>query len=465
MEKMQPHIFQNYETLINHGMKSLRADALDITQAAVHRAIPYLETKKRIRAEGDMLTVGDQVYRFSQLEHIYVVGVGKGAYPMAQAIEEILGGRITQGIVLVKKGDHRRLTHIEIIESGHPLPDQAGIDAAKRICALLQKTTERDLILLPITGGSSAMLNLPDGDITLEDMQQTNQLLLGSGADIAHMNAVRKHLCKMKGGHLVEMASPSPMHTFTLNTNPPGLKWPDLVFADSSTFADAIRIMKDFRIWDRAPERVKAHLLRGAASPEMETPKVLHHPHNHIHYVADPPSACEAAAQKAAELGYTPHILSSALDGEAREAGMFFACVANEVIQYGRPFRPPCALISGGETTVDLNNSARVGLGGPNQETVLGFVRRIKDSNPAVCVCVDSDGTDGPTDIAGGISDGYSPERARQLGIPLEERLMEHDAATVLLAMEDALFTGHTGTNIMNIRVVVIGKESDHGTD
>lgn len=304
------------------------------------------------------------------------------------------------------------------------------------------------------------MLNLPEGDLTLDDMRQINRLLLASGADIAHMNTVRKHLCKMKGGRLVNLAYPSPMHTFTLDTNPPGLMWPDLVYADSSTFEDAIQVLKKYGIWDQAPERVRNFLLWGWSHPEAETPKVLCHPHNYIHSVADPPSACEAAACRARELGYTPHILSTAIDGEARELGIFLACMANEVVRSGRPFTPPCAIISGGETTVSLPlDRDAVGIGGPNQETALGFVLRIRDGYPAVCVSADSDGTDGPTEFAGGISDGWSAMRAGELGISLEEALRTHDTLTALKAMGDALHTGHTGTNIMNLRVVVIGKE------
>ena len=451
-------LFRNYDSLIGGELSELRNACLAIAEAAIRRAIPYSETKKRISVSEGVLRVSDSVYALSELNHIYVIGVGKGAYPIALAMEEQLGELISEGVVLVKRGDHRRLERIEVIESGHPLPDENGIEGAKKIRAIVEKAGADDLILAAITGGSSAMMNLPFDGISLEDLRLTNRLLLGSGADIAHMNMVRKHLCTMKGGHLVELAYPAPMHTFTLDTNPPGILWPDLVYPDSSTYADAIRVAEEYGFWNELPESVKAHLKKGAADPSMETPKVLSHPRNYIHSVADPKSTCAAAAERAKELGFEPYVLSTAMDGEAKDLGIFFACMANEIAETGRPFKAPCALISGGETTVTLPIGCR-GKGGPNQETAMGFVTRIREGVPAVCLSMDSDGTDGPTDIAGGISDGFTRKKAAERGVPYENLLKEHESSEALSRMGDALLTGHTGTNIMNVRIVLIGKE------
>ena len=203
------HIIKNYDMLLSHGETKTRKVALDIAEAAIQRAIPYHETLRLIQRTPESISIGERTIFLREIDHIYVVGVGKGAYPIAQALEEKLGDLIDEGIVLVKKGDTRRLKRIEIIESGHPLPDQAGIDGAKKILSILQKAGERDLIFAPITGGSSAMMNLPCGRITLEDLRKINDALLKSGASIGKMNAVRKHLCKMKGGHLVEYAKPA----------------------------------------------------------------------------------------------------------------------------------------------------------------------------------------------------------------------------------------------------------------
>lgn len=215
------------------------------------------------------------------------------------------------------------------------------------------------------------MMNLPCGRITLEDLRKINDALLKSGASIGKMNAVRKHLCKMKGGHLVEYAKPAEIHTLTLDTAPPDMPWPDLSLADPTTFQDAINMMKEYAIWDEAPASIREHLLEGLAHPEMETPKKLTNTRAYIHSVADPRSTCVAAANKAKELGYTPYVLSTALEGDACNLGIFFSGIANEVTKTGRPFAAPCAIISAGETTVTIHGPC--GAGGPNQETALGY--------------------------------------------------------------------------------------------
>lgn len=454
------HIVKNYDALLAHGEAKTRKAALDIAEAAIRRAIPYHETLRLIQRGPDSISIGERTVLLRDIDHIYVVGVGKGAYPIAQALEEKLGDLIDEGIVLVKKGDTRRLKRIEIVESGHPLPDQAGIDGAKRILQILQKAGERDLIFAPITGGSSAMMNLPCGGITLEDLRQINDQLLKSGASIGKMNAVRKHLCRMKGGHLVEYAKPAEIHTLTLDTAPPDMPWPDLSLADPTTFQDAIDMLKEYDIWDTAPASVRAHLLAGLKDPSMETPKKLTNARAYIHSVADPRSTCVAAAEQAKALGYTPYVLSTAIEGDACNLGIFFAGIANEITRTGRPFKAPCAIISAGETTVTIHGEC--GEGGPNQETALGYPLKLHAQNPTVCLSMDSDGTDGPSDIAGGISDNQTLARAQALGINLSETLGRHDSSTALLRLGDALVTGHTGTNIMNFRVVVIeGKEKE----
>ncbi len=457
--QMENRIVRNFEELCTHGQRATRRAALEIAESAIRRAIPYAETKKLIHLSNGYLHIGDRSISMADIDHIYVAGVGKGSYPIACALEEQLGDAITEGVVLIKKGDTRRLKHIELLESGHPIPDQAGIDGAKRILSILEKAGERDIIFAPITGGSSAMLNIPDGDISLSDLQEINDLLLKSGASIGKMNMVRKHLCRMKGGRFVEMAKPAQVHTLTLNTAPPDMPWPDLSLADPTTFEDAINMMKQYDIWDIAPESIKAHLLEGRENPEMETPKVITNKKSYIHSVADPRSSCEAAAARAKELGYEPYIISTAMEGDAMNLGIYFSGMANEITKSAQPFVPPCALISGGETTVTIRGSV-CGTGGPNQETALGFATKLYAKYPAVCISVDSDGTDGPTDIAGGISDGLTRARAAELNINLTDVLERHDSSTALLTLGDALITGHTGTNIMNIRVVVIeGKE------
>lgn len=454
------HLIKNHDELCNHGEQSARKNALDIIEEGILRAIPYQETKRLLTVKNNHLSIGNRIIDLNEVDNIYVLGVGKGAYPIALAIEEALGARITDGIVLIKQGDTRRLKHIELVESGHPLPNQEGLDASLRIRAILKKAKERDLVLAPITGGSSAMMNiLPEG-ISLKDLITVNDVLLKSGASISKMNAVRKHLCDMKGGRFVEHANPAEVHTFTLNTATPEMLWPDLVNPDPTTFSDAISVLKNFNLWEAVPESIRKHLTQGLLNPAMETPKTITNANNYIHYVADPVTACQAMADKAREMGYSAHILSTALEGEASSLGIFLAGITNETVQRNQPFTPPFVLISGGETTVTIGDK-KPGVGGPNQETALGYVSKLFVKSPCVCISLDSDGTDGPTEIAGGIVDNTTGVLAQELNISINQALIEHDSSKALVGLGDAIITGHTGTNIMNLRLVLIERAKE----
>lgn len=450
---MRRGIIKNYQKLIAGSNKSLRENAIDIIEAAIEEAIPYRKTCEALSVQNGFLQIGQYRHPLEEIRHLYVIGVGKGAFPIAKAIEEKVGDYITEGYVLVKDGDTRRLNKIQIAESAHPLPDQRGIDGGKRILEILHKAGEGDIILAAITGGSSAMVNVPAGNITLKDLCQINELLLKSGADIGQMNAVRKHLGLLKGGRMITYAAPALVYTFTLNTAPPNMPWPDLALPDPTTFQDAVDVMKKFELWEEAPESVKERLLYGIEHPELETPKKFESNNSFIVNVADPQSACMAAARRAEELGYEPHILSTCIEGEAKDLGIILAGISNHIAYSGEPFKKPCALISAGETTVTIHG--KCGEGGPNQETSLGFALKT-NYRQAVCVSVDSDGTDGPCEIAGGITDLHTAERAKEEGIDIVKALLEHDSKNVLEKLEGAIVTGHTGTNIMNLRLVLI---------
>ena len=447
-------IIKNFQQLVSKGQTKVRADALEIIEYGIQKAIPYNGTREIVKLSEGFLWIGDHKIDLQAIHNIYFIGAGKGSYPIARAIDEILKDKITQGFLAVKEGEKSRLDHIEVYESSHPLPDERSVFCAKKIKEILDKAVEGDIIIAAITGGSSALINLLPDNLPIDDLKTVNDLLLKSGASIGKMNAVRKHLCMLKGGRMVVYAHPAPIFTLTLDTAPPDLPWPDLVLADPSTFQDAIDILINYDLWDNIPPSVRNHLEKGLDCPDMETPKSLAAYQNYLFSVADPRSTCLAAAQRAEELGYSAHILSTYIEGEARELGIFFSGLANEIATRNRPFRAPCALISAGETTVTI--AGKPGKGGPNQETALGFVNKLYTSRNVACVSIDTDGTDGPGDIAGGITDATTRERAAALGLNLAQSLKEHDSSTILLALEDAIMTGHTGTNVMNLRVVVI---------
>lgn len=456
-------IYDNFDELVDHGNIDERKAALLITEAGIRSVIPYVRTKEYISLVGNDFRVGHLQYDMEKVRNIYVVGVGKGSYPIAQALDEILGSRIAEGFLVVKEGETRKLPHITVFESSHPFPDQRSVEAANRIMEILKKAGENDIVFAAVTGGSSALVNLPVEPVTIDEMRETSKLLLQSGADIRQMNAVRKHLCNMKGGRIVQFGQPAMVITFTLDTNPPGMPWPDLCLPDPSTFSEAISVLKDFQLWDRVPESVQAHLLAGLEHPEWETLKSLDGMNHAMFGVGNQQEACSAAAQKARELGYSPLVLSSTIEGEAKDLGIFLAGITNEITNYNQPIEPPCAIISGGETTITMYGKPDEG--GPNQETVFGYAYKLRHKDNMAFVCVDTDGTDGPTDIAGGVADGHTLDRLKEQGISISEIFRTHGTSKPLRALHDAVYTGNTGTNVMNLRVVVVSKPKTEEND
>jgi glycerate-2-kinase len=454
--RLNKRIIKNFDSLASHGQSVIRRDALEIIEAGIRGADPGRGTCERVRRQGDLLFVGDRTYDLNQIKNIYVLGAGKGSFPIAEALDGILGERIREGIVVVKKGEKRRLSHIEVFEAGHPIPDEESVAGGRKILGIAAKAQAGDLVFAAITGGCSALVIAPPAEIRLEEIKGLTNLLLASGAIIREMNAVRKHLCNLKGGRLVAAIHPAETVTLTLDTAPEGMPWPDMCLADPSTFQDAITVLKHYDIWNRVAPSIREYLLRGLQNPAMETVKTLAGIQSRVIGVASPGSACEACARRAKEIGYTPVILSTTIQGESTDVGIVLGGIAREIITRQRPFAPPCALISGGETTVKIGGTP--GKGGPNQELVLGFAKEIGSKEKVVCVSVDTDGTDGPTDIAGGIVDGQTLTRLKAAGIEVAEILKRHDSSSALLTIEDTIMTGHTGTNVMNLRVLVVGK-------
>lgn len=449
--------FENYDGLISKGDMAQRIDVLSILEAGIQKAIPYQTTKDLLSITDNVLHVGKRTYNLDEIDHIYVIGAGKGSYPIALALDEVLGDRITQGIIIVKEGEKRRLTHIDTFESSHPIPDGRSIVAGEKLVDVLQKTTHRDLVFAAITGGSSAMVNAPMAPITLDELKQLNISLQKCGAPIGQINAVRKHVCRLKGGRFLAQAAPAKIITFTFDTSPPDMPWPDMCLPDPTTFDDALNVLHEYNIAGEIAPSIMGILQAGKRGELAETVKDISAFDSVIYSVADPQSCCEAAAQKAKELGYHTMLLSSMLEGEAKDVGIFMAGIANECITGQGPIPLPCAVISGGETTVTIHDQC--GMGGPNQESALGFASKWRKDAPVAFAAVDTDGTDGPGVIAGGIVDSHSRKRAVAQDISLMDTLVRHDASTALLALDDALITGHTGTNVMNLRVLIVGGE------
>jgi len=449
-------LIKNREELLAHGFTEGRRVALDVIEHALKAVDPYQATTRAIQRHNDRLLVDGHPYNLHDVKNLYVIGAGKASFPIAKALEDLLGDRIARGVVIVKRGQGGHLTRIKKIEAGHPLPDAEGLHGAEEIMAIAEEAKRGDLVFAAITGGSSALMPLPVEGITLEDLRQVNELLLHSGAVIQEINAVRKHISRIKGGRLALQIHPAEIINLTVSDVIGDWTMLDYItdntVPDSSTFHDALNTLQKYRLLEKVPASVRHHLQH--ARPEMETPKHFNAVKVQTVILATNEDACEAAAERAKALGFNAMILSTRIEGESREAGIVHAGIAREIEAKDRPLMTPCALISGGETTVTIEDDH--GEGGPNQELVLGFATKIGGSQRIAGVSLDTDGTDGPTDVAGGVADGFTMERATAEGLDLHEGLRTHNAYAVLKSLGDTVDTGPTGTNVMNLRVIIV---------
>jgi len=439
-------------------LTQIRQDARTVFTAGLMRANAAAAVKSNVRRQDETLEIAGVSYKFSEYRGIYVVGAGKASAQMAAAVEDLLGERIAAGVVVVKYGHALPLARVEVVEAGHPLPDEAGVTGTKRIIQLLSRATEQDLIIFLISGGGSALLPSPAGAITLEEKKQTTQLLLDCGATIHETNAVRKHISRVKGGGLARLAHPATLVSLILS---------DVVgdaldaiasgptAPDSSSFADGLRVIERYELQEKIPQSVKAFLAAGAKGEVEETPKagdpIFHNVRNII--VGNNRTALAAARLEAESLGYNTLLLSSCIEGEAKVVAALHAAVAKEIVSTGNAVRRPACLLSGGETTVTIRGT---GLGGRNQEFALAAAAGIDGAEGVVVLSGGTDGTDGPTDAAGAIVDGATLQRGRAQGLDAADFLRRNDSHTFLRATGDLLVTGPTFTNVMDLHVVLV---------
>ncbi|MGD8269363.1 MAG: DUF4147 domain-containing protein, partial [Desulfobacterales bacterium] len=351
----------------------MRAAAESIFRAGLAAVAPESAVARYCRIEAERLWVGDRCYDLAEFKNIYVIGCGKAAAAMAKALERLLGGRITAGIVIVKYGHLAHLGRIQIVEAGHPVPDHCGEEGARRVLALAESAGRDDLVLCLISGGGSALLPLPAAGLSLADKQASAKVLIACGATIHEINAIRKHTSAIKGGLLARAVHPATLVTLILSD----VVGDDLdVIAsgpcvpDASSFEDCLAILDDYRIADKLPEVVVEHLRAGAAGDIPETPKATDPVFGHGFQliVGSNIDAVKAAGAEAARIGYPPLILSSMLEGDTRQAALLHGGIVKEVLKSGHPVPPPACILSGGETTVVIRGK---GLGGRNQEFAL----------------------------------------------------------------------------------------------
>ena len=423
-------------TVVDH-----RALLRDMFDAAVAAASPALCIPKYLPSPPKGRTV--------------VVGAGKAAAAMAAAVEAHWSGPL-EGLVVTRYGHAVPCRYIEVIEAAHPVPDAAGRRAAQRILDEVGGLTSDDLVLCLLSGGGSALLSLPAPGVSFEDKQEINRALLASGAPIGEMNCVRKHLSAIKGGRLAVAAAPAALVALIISDVPdddPSVIASGPTVPDASTAAEAIAILQKYRI--AIPRSVLEHL----KGPTAETPKPGDARFRHVanQVIATPQDALEAAARVAERAGFRPLILGNSIEGEARDVGLVHAGITKQIAGYGQPAEPPCALLSGGETTVTVRGGGR---GGRNAEFLLSLGVALDGRAGIAAIAADTDGIDGSEDNAGAVLLPDTLERARRAGLDLKAHLANNDAYPVFATTGDLVVIGPTLTNVNDFRAILIERRS-----
>jgi len=376
---------------------------------------------------------------------VYLVAIGKAAWTMAKAASEYLGEKIEKGIV-VTKYDHGmgELPRLDVFEAGHPTPDANTVIATQRALELVANLTSEDEVLFLISGGGSALFEVPQDGVTLDEMATLTNDLLASGADIIEMNMIRKRLSKVKAGRFAQLCQPARVFAVVLSdvlgdrldTIASGPAAPD-----NATVEDALAVVKKYRL--ALTEKQLAYL-------KVETPKQLDYVETIV--TGSVRSLCESGSAAALSLGFTPYVLTTTLNCEASEAGRFLAAIAVDTLRDTNHFQRPCAIIAGGETVVTLKGD---GLGGRNQELALAAAAGISGMEDVLIFSLGSDGTDGPTNAAGGMVDGGTVDELKVAGYDIDQILANNNAYHGLQVADGLIITGPTGTNVNDISVIL----------
>jgi len=424
--------------------------------AGLDAADPFHGILRCVSLEGDALRVGRRRYNLRRVERIFAVGAGKASARMAQAIERTLGTRLNGGLVVVKKGYRRRTRRIAVVEAGHPIPDRAGLRAAKELRHLAQSLTTRDLLLVLLSGGASSLLPAPVPGVTLADKQRTTRLLLRAGASIHEVNAVRKHLSLLKGGRLATSTAATVCTLIlsdvigddlaTIGSGPTA--------PDRTTFADGIAVLERYGIWRVAPLGVRRHLLRGRKKTVPETLKPGSPQLRTVHYqiIGNNAGMVRAVVEAARHAGLQTVVLPP-LVGEAAEAAKQFVRAAKARVKKRSGRHASTCIIAGGEPTVTVTGR---GKGGRAQEFAVAAAFEVEGLAKTWLAAIGTDGTDGPTDAAGAVVSGKTVERADRSGVSLRTALRQHDTYPALRALKCHIRTGPTGTNVNDLYLLLL---------
>ncbi|HSF04595.1 MAG TPA: DUF4147 domain-containing protein [Methylomirabilota bacterium] len=427
-----------------------RQAAQAIWQAALGAGAVEPLLHRRLHIQGARLFAGDRSWNLDDLDRVIVLGCGKAGAAMARGLETLLGDRISEGFVVVKDGYTAATSRVRLAEAGHPIPDARGQAAAGRLLALAESAGQDDLVVFLVSGGGSALTPAPAPGISLEEKQAMTGLLLEAGATINEVNAVRKHVSRLKGGQLARAASPAPVLALILSDvigDPLDVIASGPTAPDPTTFAEALDALARRGVLERVSPSIRSRLEAGRRGEVAETPKpgdpLFARVSNQI--VGNNAIIVDAAAARARALGYEAHVLTRELQGEARQ-------VAADLVERGRSLRPPACLIAGGETTVTVRGR---GLGGRCQELALAAALAVRPDEALVVLAAGTDGTDGPTQAAGALIDGSTVLRGQAAGLDARHALDDNDSHQYLRASGDLLVTGPTNTNLLDLYLVL----------
>ncbi len=454
---------RNRKEILSNAQSNVDRKARKIILDAIESAIKSVDPRELIRSKvalsNGKLIVNKKIFDLKTFERIFVIGGGKASGYMAKAMEEVLDERINEGIVIVPHGTagFSKTKIIKIHEASHPIPDENSVEGAKKIMELIENADESDLIICLISGGGSSLMTYPRDEISLEDKRKVTELLLKCGATINEINAVRKHLSKFKGGQLAKSTYPATLITLLLSDvvgDPLDVIASGPTVPDPTTFEDAINILKKYNIWNAVPDSVRILLSRGVRGLSQETPKsddpYLKRVYNFI--IGNNRIACLSAVNILKSAGLNTLLLTSYMEGEARNIGLFIGAIAREIASSNNPVSRPAGIVAGGESTVTVVGS---GIGGRNQEIALASALIISGLKGVALASVSTDGVDGPTDAAGAIVDGDTINRSKMMKLNCEEYLRNNDSYSFFKKLGDLIYTGPTGTNVNDILILV----------
>ena len=434
--------------------------ATAIFEAGIRAVAPEACVARHLKVSGNRLHACGADVDLDRIRHIYVAGAGKASAAMAGEVETLLGPRIHAGVVVTKYGHGLPLKYCRVMEAGHPVPDAAGVAGASALLNLVSAAGTDDLIVCLISGGASALTPAPADGISLADKQDTTRQLLGCGATIHEINTIRKHLSRIKGGQLCTAANGARVVSLILSDvigDDLDIIGSGMTAPDTGYFKDCRAILERHQVWDKVPEPVRNRILAGMDGRIPDTPKPGDRVFSRItnQVVGSLSDALSAAAAEAKRLGFRPLVLSSMIQGEAKEVASVLCAIGKETLRSGRPSAPPACLLSGGETTVTLRGS---GKGGRNMELGLAGAIALQGTSGILLLSVGTDGTDGPTDAAGAFADGDTVSRAQILGLSAEKHLLENNSYPFFKALDDLVITGPTRTNVMDMQILIISE-------